>query len=166
MCVICESFGKLSLQGQQGAGMTSGGASTATPKIFSPSELASRIAAVNWDTHEFADRWHTASAPKLQMTYSFENAQPSDLWGSFSGWTAFNASQKAAVQKALALFAEVINVSFTEVAASHSDPDINFRPGEPALCGSRRLQLCRFRQQQELGWLCGVRPAAWPDQPG
>ncbi|HEY8571835.1 M10 family metallopeptidase C-terminal domain-containing protein [Phenylobacterium sp.] len=71
------------------------------------------------------DVWHTAAAPPLTITYSFESQQSSEFVKTYTGWTPWTDAEKAAVRRALDEYESVINVRYVEVAAG-ADPDIAF----------------------------------------
>src|SRR5262245_5971824 len=72
------------------------------------------------------DVWNTSGQAPFTMTYQFETAQPADLtFASFSGWTAINASEQAAIRSVLDEYESVANVRFVQ-DDTLADRDINF----------------------------------------
>lgn len=66
----------------------------------------------------------SASAPYV-ITYQFENSDPSDEFsGLYTGYQAWTAAEKAAVNAQLAYIETLINVDFVEVTGN-SDPTLN-----------------------------------------
>ena len=93
---------------------------------LTPAQLENRIEAVRFDIPDVLDPWHSSSrveAP-LVFTFKFETSEPSDLGGTFTGWTAFSASEKAAILAALAEYQDIININFQQIAGA--DADISF----------------------------------------
>ncbi len=82
---------------------------------------------------------NTSGAPRYTITYQFAgNAQPSDTElpftpGTYSGWTALTAAEKAAVQAAMHHIETFLNVRFVEDPTA-ADPDLNI--GKVTLPGS------------------------------
>ena len=58
----------------------------------------------------------TAVGQAASLTYSFATSLMSEYQGEFTGFSHFNAAEKTAVRQILALYAEVANVTFTEIA--------------------------------------------------
>jgi hypothetical protein len=95
-----------------------------TPNVYAHAPAASVINALQGAMPAGLDVWNTSSQPAMVFTYKFERSQPPDQWNVFLGWTAFTATQKAAVQSVLAEYESIVNVKF--VATTSADPDINF----------------------------------------
>ncbi|GAA6200607.1 M10 family metallopeptidase C-terminal domain-containing protein [Aquicoccus sp. SU-CL01552] len=65
--------------------------------------------------------------PRYKLTYQYAGtSEPADMptGSTYSGWTAFEAEEKAAFEEALAHIESILNVEFVEVSGS-VDPDIN-----------------------------------------
>ncbi|WP_245514069.1 M10 family metallopeptidase [Antarcticimicrobium luteum] len=74
--------------------------------------------------------------PRETITYQYAGtSEPADLatGSSYTGWTAFSASEKTAFEAALAHIETFLNVTFDEVTGS-DDPDMNV--GKVTLAGS------------------------------
>lgn len=70
---------------------------------------------------------NTTGAPRETITYQYAGtSEPSDFPnpGSYTGWTAFSAAEKAAFEAALAHVETFLNVDFVEVTGV-SDPTMN-----------------------------------------
>lgn len=88
-----------------------------------PSE-ANIIEALQMGMFQAVDAINTGDAPAITITYQFEDAVPTDDISGLTGWRAWTASEKAAVDAALALVETLVNVDFVEVSGN-ADPDLN-----------------------------------------
>lgn len=71
------------------------------------------------------DVW-AAPGATLTVTYAFEQAQSSEFLRTYSGWTAWTASEQDAVRQALREYESVIDVRFVELAPGTGDANIAF----------------------------------------
>jgi len=103
-------------------------------------ELRERVDALVWPSiPAILIPWQGSSSAEapLSFAYRFATSQPGDLWANFGGWTAMSAAEQQSVRAALAQFAEIVNVTFTE-ASGAADPDLNFgRVSFPAGLGGQ-----------------------------
>ena len=82
------------------------------------------------------DPINTTGAAPMTITYQYATtSQPSDLptGTTFTGWTAFTAAEKAAMEAQMAHIESILNVDFVEVTGQ-ADPDLNL--GKVTLAGS------------------------------
>src|SRR5262245_25680458 len=66
--------------------------------------------------------WNAAWGPSSAVSYAFLTSLPPYEAGEadYQGFSAFNATQKAAAKLAFSLISDVANVKFVEVADNHS----------------------------------------------
>ncbi len=86
------------------------------------------IQALQYDTFYRFPALNTSSDPAFSITYQFAgNSQPADLPAarSYSGWSAYTATEKQAVRDAMVTIETFLNVDFQEVTGQ-ADPDMNF----------------------------------------
>lgn len=90
---------------------------------------ATILEAMQWPAFHDNNPLNTSADPRRTISYQFAgNSQPSDFYGdvgtNFSGWSAFTASEKSAVNAMLSHIETFLNVDFVKVTGN-SDPDVN-----------------------------------------
>jgi len=85
------------------------------------------VDAILWPLDEAVTVWHTAGEDPLDLTYCFETQAPTDRgWGNTRNFTALSPADRAVIRTALAAYAEVANLRFTEIGVGGADADLSF----------------------------------------
>lgn len=80
------------------------------------------IVAMQNSSIEPADPINTSADPAYAISYQFDDSLPADsIGGTYTGWTPWTATEKVAVNAALAHFETFLNIRFSEVTGEN-DP--------------------------------------------